>query len=75
MPPTRDLHTPAGASDPDLTEEGQRHAALLATWFAGREPPATIFVSRTKRAQQTAAPLAGALGIPGDSTIPPTLRA
>jgi broad specificity phosphatase PhoE len=58
----RHLHTPAGATDPDLTPEGQRHAQLLASHFAG-EPPATIFVSNTKRAQQTAAPLAARLGI------------
>lgn len=59
----RHLHTPAGASDPDLTGEGQRHARLLADWFGAREPPVTIFVSATRRAQQTAAPLAAKLGI------------
>ena len=59
----RHLHTPEGAADPDLTEEGQRHAQLLADWFEGQEAPATIFVSTTKRAQQTAAPLAAKLGI------------
>ncbi|HEV2745745.1 MAG TPA: phosphoglycerate mutase family protein [Allosphingosinicella sp.] len=58
----RHLHTPAGATDPDLTEEGQRHARLLADHF-GAEPPVTIFVSNTRRAQQTAAPLAAKLGI------------
>ena len=59
----RHLHTPEGAADPDLTEEGQRHARLLADWFEGQEAPAAIFVSTTKRAQQTAAPLAAKLGI------------
>ena len=39
----RHLHTPEGAADPDLTEEGQRHARLLADWFEGHEAPATIF--------------------------------
>jgi broad specificity phosphatase PhoE len=58
----RHLHTPAGATDPDLTPEGQRRAQLLAQHFAS-EPPSTIFVSNTKRAQQTAAPLAARLGI------------
>ena len=58
----RHLHTPAGAQDPDLTQEGQRQAQLLADWF-GDNPPATIFVSNTKRAQQTAAPLAARLGL------------
>jgi broad specificity phosphatase PhoE len=58
----RHLNTPEGVPDPDLTEEGQRNARLLADWFTG-EPPVTIFVSNTKRAQQTAAPLAAKLGI------------
>ncbi|HEY9553789.1 SixA phosphatase family protein [Allosphingosinicella sp.] len=58
----RHLHTPEGAADPGLTEEGQRHARLLADFFT-EEPPATIFVSTTKRARQTAAPLAAKLGI------------
>ena len=51
-----------GATDPDLTTEGQRSAQLLADWF-GSDPPGAIFVSNTKRAQQTAAPLAARLGI------------
>ena len=58
----RHLNTPEGATDPDLTAEGQRNAQLLANWF-GDNPPASIFVSSTKRAQQTAAPLAAKLGI------------
>jgi broad specificity phosphatase PhoE len=58
----RHLHTPEGTADPDLTSEGQRHAELLANWF-GDNPPAAIFVSNTKRAQQTAAPLAARLGL------------
>jgi broad specificity phosphatase PhoE len=58
----RHLNTPEGVTDPDLTEEGQRQAQLLADFFAD-DPPATIFVSTTKRAQQTAAPLAAKLGI------------
>lgn len=58
----RHLHTVEGAPDPDLTPEGQRHAERLANWFTA-EPPATIFVSNTKRARQSAAPLAARLGI------------
>jgi broad specificity phosphatase PhoE len=58
----RHLNTPQGATDPDLTAEGRRMADLLPAWFAG-DPPAVIYVSSTKRAQQTAAPLAAALGI------------
>ena len=58
----RHLHTPAGATDPDLTNEGQRVALALVSWFK-RERPAVIYVSGTKRAQQSAAPLARALGV------------
>lgn len=58
----RHLHTPEGASNPALTAEGQRHAAMLPAWFTA-DPPTAIYVSNTVRAQQTAAPLAQALGI------------
>jgi broad specificity phosphatase PhoE len=58
----RHLHTPAGVADAELTEEGMRHAQRLANWFTS-DPPATIFVSNTRRARQTAAPLAARLGI------------
>ena len=58
----RHLDTPTGATDPDLTPEGQSKAEALANWFTG-EPPAVIFVSDTKRARQTAAPLAAKLGL------------
>ena len=58
----RHLHTPEGVEDPELTPEGQNYAQRLADFFAA-SPPATIFVSNTKRAQQTAAPLAARLGI------------
>ena len=57
----RHLNTPAGATDPDLTEEGRRNAELLVSALA--TPPAAIFVTDTKRARQTAAPLAARLGI------------
>lgn len=58
----RHLHTPAGATDPDLTAEGRRHALQLAD-FLKDAPPAAIYVSSTRRAQQTAAPLASVLGL------------
>ncbi|HEV2043051.1 MAG TPA: phosphoglycerate mutase family protein [Sphingomicrobium sp.] len=58
----RHLHTPAGVTDPDLTDEGQRVALALVTWFK-RDRPKVIYVSSTKRAQQTAAPLARKLGV------------
>ena len=58
----RHLNTPAGVTDPDLTAEGRRNALLLARWFK-RERPMVIYVSSTKRAQQTAAPLAQRLGL------------
>ena len=56
----RHLHTPAGATDPDLTAEGRRYAALVSDWFR-RDPPKVIYVSSPKRARQTAAPLAARL--------------
>src|SRR5687768_11378972 len=58
----RHLHTPAGERDPDLTEEGQRQATLLAGWFR-RRAPRILYVSHFRRAQQTAAPLAAKLGL------------
>ena len=58
----RHLHTPEGQRDPDLTSEGQRVAALIPDWF-GRERVRVIYVSHFKRTQQTAAPLAGRLGL------------
>jgi phosphohistidine phosphatase SixA len=49
---------PAGdPRDPGLTAAGQREAARLATWF-GRHPPRAIYVSRTRRAAETAAAVA-----------------
>lgn len=58
----RHLHTPQGVQDPSLTPEGRQQAELLPEWFAG-DPPAAIYVSNTRRAQETAAPLARAFGI------------
>ena len=58
----RHLNTPEGERDPDLTDEGQRSAQLLAARFA-QNPPTAIYVSSYKRTQQTAAPLAARLGI------------
>ncbi len=59
----RHLHTPAGVSDPDLTDEGKKYAGAVDDWFR-RDPPNIIYVSSTKRAQQTAAPLAARLKLP-----------
>ena len=58
----RHLNTQPGVNDPDLTAEGQASARKLASWFENDRPSA-IYVSSTKRAQQTASPLALALGI------------
>lgn len=58
----RHLHTPKGATDPDLTAEGEVTATRLAGWFK-RDRPAVIYTSKPKRSQQTAAPLARRLGI------------
>ena len=58
----RHLDTPTGERDPDLVPQGQRRAALLATWFQD-ERPAAIYISDYKRTRQTAAPLAARLGL------------
>lgn len=48
--------------DPGLTEEGRRNAERLVTLLAG-DPPAAIYASATRRAQETAAPIAAKLGL------------
>lgn len=58
----RHLQTPTGMSDPDLTAEGMANARMLPEWFENDRPSA-IYISPTKRSQQTAAPLAQALGL------------
>ncbi|HWH22491.1 MAG TPA: phosphoglycerate mutase family protein [Allosphingosinicella sp.] len=58
----RHLEAQQGPADPGLTAEGQRQATLLPSFFQG-DPPRAIYVSSTRRAQETAAPLARALGI------------
>lgn len=58
----RHLHTPKGATDPDLTSEGRAAAEALAEWLA-RDPPRAIFVSDTRRSGQTAAPAAARFGV------------
>ena len=58
----RHLHTPQGERDPDLLPEGQRQAQLLAAWFRGERVRA-IYVTDYRRTRQTAAPLAGRLGL------------
>ncbi|HEX8127136.1 MAG TPA: phosphoglycerate mutase family protein [Allosphingosinicella sp.] len=52
----------AEGPDPALSEEGARNAERLASWF-GTDRPAAIYVSTTRRARETAAPLAARLGI------------
>lgn len=52
--------------DPPLSAAGSQQAQRLAQRFAGvsgEEGPTAIFVAGTLRAQQTAAPLAGMLGL------------
>jgi broad specificity phosphatase PhoE len=52
----------AEGQDPALSEEGARNAQLLAARFAGDRPTA-IYASTTRRARETAAPLAARLGL------------
>lgn len=52
----------AEGQDPALSAEGERNARRLASWFGG-DRPATIYASATRRARETAAPLAARLGL------------
>lgn len=53
------------AGDPGLTEEGHRQAAIVATWLAESRPDVeAIVASPLRRAQETAVPIAAALGLP-----------
>lgn len=58
----RHLEKGEGA-DPGLTPEGLRHAEDLLAFFAA-DPPKAIYVSTTRRARETATPLASTLGLP-----------
>lgn len=53
----------AGGQDPPLSDEGARNAQRLASWFAD-DRPAAIWVSATRRARETASPLAARFGLP-----------
>jgi phosphohistidine phosphatase SixA len=53
----------AEGSDPALSAAGTANAQRLAGWFEGRAKPQAIYVSTTRRARDTAAPLAARLGI------------
>ncbi len=52
----------ADGRDPALSEEGARNAERVASRF-GDDRPAAIYVSTTRRARETAAPLAARLGL------------
>jgi broad specificity phosphatase PhoE len=52
----RHLQKDAGG-DPGLSAEGRANAERLVAFFA-KDPPAAIYVSTTRRARETAAPLA-----------------
>ena len=52
----------AEGSDPPLSDEGRANAERLAAWF-GKAPPRAIYVSTTRRARETAGPLAARLGL------------
>jgi broad specificity phosphatase PhoE len=52
-----------GPADPPLAAEGVRQAEALARWLAARGGVDAIWASPLRRAQETAAPLAEALGL------------
>jgi phosphohistidine phosphatase SixA len=53
----------ADGPDPALSAAGAANAGRLATWFESRAKPQAIYVSTTRRARETAEPLAGRLGL------------
>jgi phosphohistidine phosphatase SixA len=53
----------AEGADPALSAAGAANAQRLATWFEGRVRPRAIYVSPTRRARETAAPLAARFGL------------
>ena len=52
----------APGEDPGLSDEGRGNAERLSGWFYDERPTA-IYVSATRRARETAAPLAARLGV------------
>ncbi len=52
----------AEGQDPPLSAVGAGNAERLASWF-GKDRPAAIYASTTRRARETAAPLAARLGL------------
>lgn len=52
----------AEGPDPALSKEGRRHAEALAATF-GEDAPDAIYVSSTRRARETAGPLAARIGV------------
>lgn len=59
----------AEGQDPALSAEGARNAERLASRFA-EDRPTAIYVSSTRRARETAAPLAARLGLTGKEYDP-----
>jgi broad specificity phosphatase PhoE len=53
----------AEGPDPALSAAGATNAARLGALFEGRAKPRAIYVSTTRRARETAAPLAARLGL------------
>jgi phosphohistidine phosphatase SixA len=53
----------ADGPDPALSATGAANAQRLAAWFKGRARPGVIYVSTTRRARESAAPLAARLGL------------
>jgi 2,3-bisphosphoglycerate-dependent phosphoglycerate mutase len=51
-----------GPADPPLSDDGRAQAVRLAAWL-GRDPIDAVYVSPMRRAVETAAPLADALGV------------
>jgi phosphohistidine phosphatase SixA len=59
----RHLQKGTEGTDPALSAEGAANAQRLVAWCAHRPKPSAIYASATRRAQETAAPLAAQLGL------------
>ena len=69
--PGKPFPTVDGHGDPALHEEGHRQAALVAERFVGQHVDA-LYVTTLRRTHQTAAPIAGKLGL--EPIVEPDLR-
>jgi phosphohistidine phosphatase SixA len=59
----RHLQKSTEGTDPALSAEGAANAQRLVAWFKNRPKPEAIYASPTRRARETALPMAAKLGL------------